>query len=902
LPSVDFHKLAGLDEVAYSFLVKGKLSDGSALSTSLSGSPVSAPAAPVVNSCVGSETSLSANITVEEDGDLLFFLIDAAGAILEISKPLSGSGTYEIPLSDGLVEGGKYEVSVMLTVARGFSSVSNTQTITLSNVPDGIAVTSQSSYEVDGQTLHEVLSIEQPADYAADFKLEAEVSTAEEWTEQSILDVVTNTHPITGTVTRAEDSDRLRFGYAQLAEQGMTIVRFTDFNLDGLDPAGMGLYVFTGQSSTNGYSVERLGKVSVYEVIEGVSQLRLSDGLSRRLSTNDTIFVIDDMEVTTEVKQLSPPYVINAETIVGAVGDFASVKFRWTNDEGSSAYSDAFLMHSKLSSAATNDLKVTPSIADEVLSFVVSARGEALGLKSASYLFGGVAKTHQVNATDGRIVKTMPADQDLSAISESQAISTKLEYETGDDATFAGQLNIPRIVAGQVSIQATEVLSDEGAKVKFSFDDSSSYIDGAAFKTVTINETAISEQGFIPANASGSTDFQLKSVQYSLPAASIAATPSMDALSGVADWQSLPIKQVEVFGNDLTLDGPTAVGDFFINFDFSVKLNDSYSGWVEKSDEEKAETLAYLDGRYGGESWYTSPTNLNNVPLKYVDGHLYFVEVVGLSWSMYYESGSTKRINMSGAVSNGELSLPVYGDRKVWTTTTDQIPVPLAEHIESFPARKFILDRTVHTHTAVSPPTAASIVISASGNDGQVIASITPGSTGNQELYFTQVRYTDENGNLFNRDASPYAVEAGPGVKVTAVVRDSYQYTKANGVVHAHVVKSDASDEAHGTTAPILGAVSIVGKQLSIPYKSGGKIGEDHKLSLFVFAIDSDVSPADVTSGRGSFHEIKSITPQSLTAEVTYAADFSHFSSAINKYMVVLSRASDNTAASADGM
>ena len=78
LASVAFHKLTDLDEVAYSFLVKGKKSDGSALSTSLSGSPVSAPAAPVVNSCVGSEQSLEANITVAERGDLLFFLIDDA--------------------------------------------------------------------------------------------------------------------------------------------------------------------------------------------------------------------------------------------------------------------------------------------------------------------------------------------------------------------------------------------------------------------------------------------------------------------------------------------------------------------------------------------------------------------------------------------------------------------------------------------------------------------------------------------------------------------------------------------------------------------------------------------------------------------------------------------------------
>lgn len=923
LASVALHKLTNLDETAYSFLVKGKKSDGTALSTSLSGSPVSAPSAPVVNSCQGLEQSLSANITVAEAGDLLFFLIDAAGAILEISKPSSEAGSYELLLSDGLVEGASYEVSVMLKVARGFSSVSNTQAITMSNIPDGIAVSSHLNHSVDGQDIHLVLAVAQPDDYAADFKLEAEVSTAKEWTEQSILDAVTITDPATKTVTRAADSDRLRFGTGLQQNQGDAIVRFRNdpgyaMDLGGLDPVGMGIYVFTGQSSTEGYSVERLGKVSGYTETIGTGTFDLSDGLSRSLSANALIFVIDDMEVTTEVKQLSPGFVrseneyrVGASAVIDSLGDFASVKLRWTNDQGSSAYSSAFLMHNSYTNPLmhpTSVLKVTPSIADKVLSFAVSARDGALGLKSASYVFGGVSKTHQVNATDGRIVKSFPADQDLSAISASQAISAKLEYETGADAQFEGQLNIPRIEAGEVSIDATEVFSEEGAKVEFSFADSSSYIDGASRTSVTINETAIiSEQAFIPANASGSTDFQLKSVQYSLPAASIAATDSMDALSGVTDWQSMPIKQVEVFGKDLTLNEATAVGDFFINFDLSVKMNGTLDGWEQKSFTEALETIEQLDAAYGAQDWYISPTasTLNNVPLKYEDGELYFVELSGSSWSMYYLSGSIIRTNMSGAVSDGQLTLPEFGGRKIWNTTTlyngYQAPVPLAEGTE-FPARKFILDRTVHTHTAVSPPTAATLVISADGNEGRVTASITPGSTGNQDLYDIQVRYTDENGNSFDRTASPYAVEAGPGVKVTAVVFDSYRYTKANGEVDAHVVTSDASNEAHGTTAPILGAVSIVGKQLSINYKSGGKIGEDHKLSLFVFAIDSDVSPADVTSGSGSFHEIKSITPQSLTAEVTYAADFSHFSSDISKYMVVLSRASDNTAASADGM
>lgn len=905
LASVAFHKLTDLDEVAYSFLVKGKKANGDALSTSLSGSPVSAPDAPVVISCVGLETSLSATIEVAEDGDLLFFLIDAAGAILEISKPSQEAGTYELLLSDGLVEGGFYEVSVMLKVARGFSSVSNTKTITLSNIPDGISVESQDNHQVDGQDIHLTLAVAEPDDYAADFKLEAEVTTAKEWTEEELI-AISSTTVLTDfgkEYRRAQDSESIRFGKANAAQPGATEMYFRDVDTADFDPIGKTAYKYQ-QAPGAVPVISKLGQIILFN---GISYT-LSEAIQVGTVASDIIFIIDDMEVTTEVKQVTPDavdqkYLVGASLVIASLGDFASVKLRWTNDQGSSAYSSAFLMqYSKTDPLehARNNLKVTPSIADKVLSFAVSARDGALGLKSASYVLGGVTKTHQVNATDGRIVKSMPADQDLSAISASQAISAELAYETGADAQFAAQLKIPRIEAGQVSIQAKEVLSADGGKVEFDFTDSSSYIDGASRTSVTINETPISQQDFIPANASGSTDFQLSSVQFSLPVASIAATDSMAALSGIADWQSMPIKQVEVFGKDLALDGPTAVGDFFINFDLSVKLDGG--AWVEKDDTEKDATMAQLNAAYGAKVWYsllTSRGELADVPLKYEDGELYFVELTGSSWKMYYKSGDIERINMQGDVLDGQLELPVLAGKKIWLTTThyggQQAPVPLAADIASFPARKFILDRTVQTHTAVSPPTAATLVISADGNEGKVIGEITPGSTGNQVLLSRTVFYN----NGTETTQAPYAVFAGAGVIVKGMVEDKYQYTKADGSIHEHTVLSLESNEAHGTTAPILGTVTVQGKQLIIRYKSGGKLDG---LSLFVFAIDHDVSQADVTSGRGSFHEIKSITPQSLTAEVSYTADFSHFSSSIKHYMIALSRAADGSAATIDGM
>ena len=276
---------------------------------------------------------------------------------------------------------------------------------------------------------------------------------------------------------------------------------------------------------------------------------------------------------------------------------------------------------------------------------------------------------------------------------------------------------------------------------------------------------------------------------------------------------------------------------------------------------------------------------------------MYFVELRGSAWSIYYESPDIKRTNMSGSVSDGKLNLPVLAGKKVWKTTTlyngVQAPVPLAEGTE-FPARKFILDRTVHTHTAVSPPGRPELVLSAEGNEGKVIGDIAPVATGNQVLLSRTVFY--DNGTETTQ--SPYAVFAGAGVIVKGIVEDKYQYTEADGTISEQTVYSLESNGAHGTTAPILGTVTNTGKQLLIPYKSEGKIGEDNKLSLFVFAFDHDVSQDDITSGKGSFHQIKSITPTSLTTEVTYTADFNHFSSAISKYLVVLSRASDNTAAS----
>ncbi len=632
------------------------------------------------------------------------------------------------------------------------------------------------------------------------------------------------------------------------------------------------------------------------------------------------------MELTTEVKQVSPgfdiatqQYRVGESMVIDTIGDFASVKLRWTNDQGSSAFSSAFLMHySKTSSLFhTNaNLKVTPSIADKVLSFAVSARDGVLGLKSASYLFGGVSKTHLVNAYDGRIVKTMPADQDLSAISASQDISAVLEYETGDPAQFVGRLNIPRIEAGAVSIQAKEVLSDDGGKVEFDFTDQSDYIDDASRTSVTINETDISQQAPIPANTSGSTEFQLRGVKYSLPPASIAATDSMDALSGIADWQSLPVKQVEVFGQDVAFGDATAVGNFFIHFDFSITIDVDANWrqyWRERTEDEKrvlvlgnadeaaegAPRVYGLNELFANSEWYTPLTSdypLTSVQLKYVDGHLYFVEKTVSGWRMFYKSGDIERTNMSGLIGESQLNLPELDGRKYWTTTTlydgNQAPLALAEGTQ-FPARKFILDRTVQTHTAVSPPIAPTIAISAEGLTGEVRAIVTPGDSGNQTLYQTQVRYTDENGTTYDRNSSPYSVKADPGVTVTAQAFLSYSYTEADKSTNSHVVQSLVSSAAHGMTGPIISNVakSADGKQLTITYQSGGKAND---LSLFVFGMDSNVSPNDrylgTVSGKGSFHQVKQITNLPLTGSRDEVISFSHFSDPISKYMVVLTR------------
>jgi len=905
LASVDFHKLTGLDDAEYSFLVKGKKADGSALSTSLSGSPVSAPAAPAVNSCVGLEQSLSANITVEEAGDLLFFLIDAAGAILEISKPSSDAGTYEIQLSDGLVEGGSYEVSVMLKVARGFSSVSNTQNITLSNIPDGIAITSQSSYEVDGQVIHQTLAVAQPDDHAADFKLEAEVTTAKEWTEEELV-----------AQYQAGDSAITRIGTGSTFTNKIINVGVgTDIFGADFNPIHKMVYAYKSgrnpETMKTIYWVEKIGQVKSVNVT--YKEVTLMEPYAGSLGVGSLIFLTDAMELTTEVKQVSPDavdqkYLIGASLIIGSLGDFASVKLRWTNDEGSSAYSSAFLMHYSKTDPlehARNNLKVTPSIADKVLSFAVSAREESEeGLKSSSYLFGGVSKTHLVNEKDGRIVKSMPADQDLSAISASQDISSSLEYETGFPSHFYGRLNIPRIEAGAVAIQAKEVHSDDGGKVEFDFTDESDYHDGASRTSVTINETDISQQAPIPANTSGSTEFQLKGVKYNLPPASIAATDSMEALSGIADWQSLPLRSAEVFGNTVLLgDGPTAVGDFFIHFDFSIKADVHTFSWVELTDTEKDELIAQLNAAYGAKDWYTMLTErhqLSDVPLKYEDGDKYFVEKTGSSWKMFYKSGDMEpRTNISGNVADGKLviSTNLFGTVH-WNTTTlyngSPAPVAFAGDLESFDASRFILDRAVQTHTAVSPPSLPEIAISAEGLTGEVRATVTPGDdSGNQTLYHTRVRYYDENETIYDKTSSPYSVEPGPGVKVTARAFLSYSYIKADGTTTAHVVESLVTSEANGMTEPIISNVakSADGKQLTITYQSGGKTND---LSLFVFGMDSNVSPNDrylgTVSGKGSFHQVKQITNLPLTGSRDEVISFSHFSDPISKYMIVLTR------------
>ena len=260
-------------------------------------------------------------------------------------------------------------------------------------------------------------------------------------------------------------------------------------DVDNFDAIGKNVYVikyFNDDDPINMFlSLQEL-LIGIEEVFD-VQKLTLDTvaTVQKNLKTNETFLIASDMIISKEVMEVTLPafflggYYIGAHTIVNSVGDFADVKFRWTNDDGSCEYSSAFLMH-HLYDQSSDDLKVTPSIADKVLSFAVSAREGELGLRSSSYVYADNAKTYQVNATDGRIVKSFPADQDLSAVTETQDISAQLTYETGDAAQFSGKLTIPRIEAGQVSIDATEVFSADGGKVVFNFEDSSSYIDGAS--------------------------------------------------------------------------------------------------------------------------------------------------------------------------------------------------------------------------------------------------------------------------------------------------------------------------------------------------------------------------------------------------------------------------------------
>lgn len=903
----DFFHLTDLEPVEYSFLLQGKNSDGTALSLSFKETPKKSVETPELVSLIGMESQLKAEIklkTENEGGTVVFFLVNAEGAITEYRHQVdyvSLEEVHEVIISNDILPHGQtFEVSFLLEAERGPTAMTTPLLITMANKPDRI--------DVAKTQMGDELIVNRPNDYSAEFKLDIEAS------KFSVVDI--------------DDSDAVD----SLLSTNSSTNHQQATNVGGWNSAYGGRLRFIAHD----WSSQLIGALALYwdgsEWVRGgkVTSLgaRQNNGdwpvyfdVDTRDFSQTLVFVQPVIKLDAVLSQVVPAFTGNNGTehyirasALANMGEYVSVRARWTNEDGSSAWSSDIVLRyftHQHGPSFNQDLKVIPSIADKILSFKVAGRNANSGLKVIGAIGGDLesAIVEYANKLDGRIVSSFPADQDLSQVTESLSISTSLTYVTElyqpeDRANFQSSLNIPRIEASDVSISATEVLTQEGGQVEFTFDDQSTYHDGAKRTSVTINETAISKQDFIPANKSGSTPFQLNSVQYSLPAASIVATTSMDALSGISDWQSLPIKQVEVFGKDLKLNGPTAVGDFFINFDLSVKLDEmTYSSWVEKTAQEKADTIAELNARYGETDWYTIPTveTLHNVPLKYEDGELYFVELLGSSWRMYYESDTVERTNMSGVVSNGQLNLPEFGGKKIWSTTTlyngIQAPVALAEGTE-FPARKFILDRTVHTHTAVSPPQKSKIVISANGLTGQVTGVITPGSTGNQTLDYRQVRYDDGT----HTSQTPYIVEAGPGVIVKGIVWDNYRYTKADGSIHAHVILSEASNEAHGTTAPILGTVSISGKQLSIPYKSGGKIGENNKLSLFVFAHDEDVSPADVTSGRGTFHEIKSITPASLTAEVTYAADFSHFSSAISKYMVVLSRASDGSAASSDGM
>ena len=70
--------------------------------------------------------------------------------------------------------------------------MSATKNVTLSNIPDGIEVSSNLSYTVDGVALQKTLKISKPSDFADDFKLEAEVSKAEaaNWTVNKVFTAI----------------------------------------------------------------------------------------------------------------------------------------------------------------------------------------------------------------------------------------------------------------------------------------------------------------------------------------------------------------------------------------------------------------------------------------------------------------------------------------------------------------------------------------------------------------------------------------------------------------------------------------------------------------------------------------------------------------------------------------
>ncbi len=917
----DFFHLTDLEPVEYSFLLQGKNADGTALSLSFKETPKKSVETPELVSLVGMESELKAEIklkTENEGGNVVFFLVNAEGTITEYRHQVdyvSLEEVHEIIISnDILPQGQTFEVSLLMEAERGPTAMTTPLLITMANKPDRIDV--EKSYS--GREL----VVDKPNDYGAEFKLDIEAS------KFSVVDI-DDSDAVDSLLEAYSSANHQRAYYVGAYNIAAGTQRFINHSWNAELIGALALY-WNNESWVKGGKVTSIGQrqgngdTPVYFDVDTVD------------FTDTIVFVQPVIKLNAVSSQVDPAFTGNNGTehyirarALANMGEYVSVRARWTNEDGSSAWSSDIVIRSFIhrppgEPSLIEDLKAIPSIADKILSFKVAGRSADTGLKLIGAVGGGLdsAVVQYANKVDGRIVESFPADQDLSGLSASQYISADLAYENGEIAHFQGRLTIPRIEAGQVSIDATEVLTQEGGKVEFDFADSSSYIDGASRTSVTINDKAITEEAFIPANSSGSTDFQLKSVQFTLPAASIAATPSMDALSGVADWQSLPIKQVEVFGNDLTLDGPTAVGDFFINFDFSVTISaDANSGeplWRERTAAEKLELLygnaaaveadpmvkrVYgLNEAFSQRDWYPSggwtTDDLTNLALKYEDGELYFVELVGSSWNMYYESGDIKRINMTGTVGDEKLELPLLDGKKVWYTTTlydnQQAPLALAEGTE-FAARKFILDRTVHTHTAVSPPAAATITISANGLTGEVRATIErSGSTGNQTLVGTAVNYYNDDGISFVGDPLlQYAAEAGPGVKVTALVSDSYNYTKADGSTHSHDVTSLASNEAHGMTEPIINDVtkSPDNKQLQITYESGGKHND---LSLFVFAIDNSVSPDDrylgTTSGKGSFHQVKQISNLPLTGSRNEIISFSHFSGPIHKYMVVLTR------------